>query len=167
MRRDRESLVRQTAFQDLLPHNHCFGCGPQNKYGLRLKSYWSGDALSVASFTPEPHHCAGPTHFVNGGILATLVDCHCICTAAAMAYRDADREIGSQPDLHYATAKLELEYLRPTPLGAELKLQARIVARTSRTYVLSAAVVALGKTCVSARVEAIAVPQSWISGERE
>ena len=84
-----------------------------------------------------------------------------------MAYRDADREIGSQPDLHYATAKLELEYLRPTPLGAELEIQARIVARTPRTYVLSATVVALGKTCISARVEAIAVPLSWVSGERE
>jgi acyl-coenzyme A thioesterase PaaI-like protein len=123
--------------------------------------------LSVARFTPEPFHCAGPTHFVNGGILATLIDCHCICTAVAAAYRDAGRAIGSAPHLHYATAKLETEYLRPTPMGAEITLEARIIARTDRTYVLSCELHAIGKTSVRGRVEAIAVPDSWMHGRRE
>jgi len=120
----------------------------------------------VARFTPEPHHCAGPTHFVNGGILATLIDCHCVCTAAAAAYRDAGRDIGSGAALHYATAKLELEYLRPTPIAAELGLEARIVGRTERTYVLSCGLTARGKTCVKGTVEAIAVPASWMRRDR-
>jgi acyl-coenzyme A thioesterase PaaI-like protein len=122
--------------------------------------------LSVARFTPEPYHCAGPTHFVNGGILATLIDCHCICTAMAAAYRDAGRTIGSEPHFHYATAKLEVEYLRPTPIGTELELEARIVGRTDRTYVLSCTLNAGDKTCVSASVEAIRVPETWIHGAR-
>ena len=84
----------------------------------------------------------------------------------AAAYRDAGREIGSLPGLHYATAKLEAEYRRPTPIDAELVLEARIVARTERTYVLSCELAARGKTCVSARVEAIAVPESWILAPR-
>jgi acyl-coenzyme A thioesterase PaaI-like protein len=133
---------------------------------LRLKSCWSGENQSVAHFTPLPHHCAGPKHFVNGGVLATLIDCHCVCTAMAAAYRDAGREIGSQPGLHYATAKLELEYLRPTPIGAVLELEARIVGRTERTYVLSCTIVAQGKCCVSGCVEAIRVSESWILGPR-
>ena len=166
MRRDRESAASPEAFQDRLPHNHCFGCGPHNPNGLRIKSYWSGNELSVARFTPEAYHCAGPKHFVNGGILATLIDCHCVCTAAAAAYRDQGREIGTPPDLHYATTKLETRYLRPTPMGEELELFARIVDRNERTYVLSCELVARGKPCVEAAVEAIEVPASWIRGDR-
>jgi acyl-coenzyme A thioesterase PaaI-like protein len=120
----------------------------------------------VARFTPAPWHCAGPTHFVNGGILATVIDCHCVCTAAAAAYRDNGREIGSEPHLHYATANFELKYLRPTPIGAELELTARIVNRTERTYVLSCDLRAGEKTCVTATLEAIQVPESWVLGDR-
>jgi acyl-coenzyme A thioesterase PaaI-like protein len=166
MRQDRESAVSPAAFQDLLAHNHCFGCGPDNPNGLHLKSYWSGEELSVASFTPDPYHCAGPKHFVNGGILATLIDCHCVCTAAAMAYRDAGREPGSDPDLHYATARLTLEYIRPAPIGVRLELRARIVERRERIYVVSCELSARGEACVSASVDAIAVPSSWVAGDR-
>jgi acyl-coenzyme A thioesterase PaaI-like protein len=166
MRLDPESDVRPKAFQDLMPHNHCYGCGPHNPHGLRIKSYWSGADCSVAKFTPAPQHCAGPTHFVNGGILATLIDCHSICTAAAAAYRDEGREIGTQPNLHYATARLALDYLRPTPMGATVELKAQIVGRTERAYVLSCDLSAAGKTCVRAEVEAVRVPESWVLGVR-
>jgi acyl-coenzyme A thioesterase PaaI-like protein len=167
MKRDPESGVKLTALQDLLPHNHCFGCGPNNPDGLRIKSYWSGNELSVTRFTPEPYHCAGPTHFVNGGILATVIDCHCICTAAGWAYREAGREIGTGVDFHYATSKLALEYRRPTPMNSELTLTARVTARTERTYVLSCVLEARRKDCVVATVEATRVPESWIRGQRE
>jgi acyl-coenzyme A thioesterase PaaI-like protein len=167
MRRDRESAVSPEFFQDVLPHNHCFGCGPNNPRGLHLKSSWSGDELSVARFTPKPHHCAGPKHFINGGILATLIDCHCVCTAAAAAYRAAGRPIGSEPHLHYATANLQTEYLRPTPAGIELLLEARVTARTKKTYVISCELSADGRICVRGVVEAIAVPASWIHAPRE
>jgi acyl-coenzyme A thioesterase PaaI-like protein len=166
MKRDPASSAKLTALQDRLPHNHCFGCGPQNPHGLRIKSYWSGDLLSVTRFTPEPHHCAGPRHFVNGGILAAVIDCHCICTAAGWAYRDAGREIGTAPDLYYATSKLAVEYLRPTPMGEELEVEARVVERTERTYVLSCELKARGKTCVLADVEATRVPKSWMQRVR-
>ena len=84
----------------------------------------------------------------------------------AAAYRDAGREIGSAPGLHYATARLETLYPRPTPIDAELTLEARIVARTEKAYVLSCELSARGKVCVSGRVEAIQVPESWILGPR-
>jgi acyl-coenzyme A thioesterase PaaI-like protein len=121
----------------------------------------------VARFTPQTHHCAGPRHFVNGGIIATVIDCHCICTAAAAAYRDEARTIGSLPDLYYATARLELAYLRPTPIDAELELEARIVERGERTYVMSCQLSALGKRTVTASVEAIRVPASWMLDNRQ
>lgn len=122
--------------------------------------------MSVASFTPEPYHCAGPKHFVNGGVLATLIDCHCVCTAAAAAYRDAGREIGQGSPLHFATASLSLDYARPTPLGPELQLLASIAERTDRTYVLSCELIADGKVRATGVVTAIQVPDSWVEAPR-
>lgn len=52
----------------------CFGCGPANKKGLRIKSRWEGDEY-VARFTARAEHQAFPG-VVNGGIVGTLFDCH-------------------------------------------------------------------------------------------
>ena len=58
----------------------CFGCGPANPKGLHIKSFAQGDEV-VAEWTPQPHHEAF-TGALNGGIIGTLLDCHCNWTAA-------------------------------------------------------------------------------------
>ena len=45
---DREAQIGLDAFQDMLPGNTCFGCGPANERGLRIKSYWDNDDSDVA-----------------------------------------------------------------------------------------------------------------------
>ncbi len=55
-------LKPMPAFQDLMPNNHCFGCGPTNDGGLRIKSYWDGPNESLCSFVPQAHQNAGPRH---------------------------------------------------------------------------------------------------------
>ena len=82
-----------------------------NAYGLRIKSYWSGDE-AVCTWDPKPYHTAGPKHVLNGGIIATVIDCHCICTAIAAAYRAEGREIGTEPMIWYATGSLQVTYRR-------------------------------------------------------
>jgi acyl-coenzyme A thioesterase PaaI-like protein len=154
------------AIQDLIPHNHCFGCGPDNEHGLRLKSYWDGSGFSVARFVPQAHHCAGPAHFVNGGILATIVDCHCICTAMAAASYAAGRMPGAAPHDYFATASLDVVYKRPTPIDEPLELAAEIVRGGDRDYVLSCAITAAGKETVTATVAAVRVPDTWMHGRR-
>ena len=104
--------MAERSLQAQISHNHCYGCGPLNERGLTLESYGSGVGPSRACFVPEPHHCAGPKHFVNGGILTTLIDCHCICTATAAAYLSERRAIGTEPYLCFATSKLAVELLR-------------------------------------------------------
>ena len=56
------------------PQNICFGCGPANAKGLRIRSFEEGDHL-VATWTPEAHHQAFPG-VLNGGIVGALLDCH-------------------------------------------------------------------------------------------
>ena len=62
------------------PHNRCFGCGPANEKGLRIKSRVEGDVV-VADFRAETHHEAFDG-MVSGGIIGTLLDCHMNWTAA-------------------------------------------------------------------------------------
>jgi hypothetical protein len=85
------------AVQDHDPEDvaHCYGCGRLNDQGLKLQTRWDGDE-TVAFFTPRPQHTAMPG-FVYGGLIASLVDCHAMGTAAAAAERAAGRAIGEAP----------------------------------------------------------------------
>ena len=60
--------------ESLYPELTCFGCGHANPHGFHLRSYREGD-LTVAEFKPRPEHDNG-FGFVNGGIIATVLDCH-------------------------------------------------------------------------------------------
>jgi acyl-coenzyme A thioesterase PaaI-like protein len=119
------------AIQDQLEKNLCYGCGPANPDGLQIKSYYSGSE-AICTFRPRPEHAAGPPHFLNGGILATVIDCHGVCTALAAAYEAESRPIGSDPPLWYVTGSLTVNYLLPTPIGEPLVLRARVKESSGR-----------------------------------
>ena len=84
-------------FQDYYPDqlSHCYGCGRLNERGLQIKSYWLGDE-AVCIHTPPPEHTAIPG-YVYGGLIASLIDCHCTGTAAAAGYRAAGRSMETSP----------------------------------------------------------------------
>jgi acyl-coenzyme A thioesterase PaaI-like protein len=132
----------------------CFGCGADNHHGLRIKSVWEGDRC-VCRFTPDDHHTAFPG-IVNGGIIASVLDCHGIWTAVA----DAEAQQGRDPHAGgfqsmFVTGKLSVEYLKPTPMGQELVATGRVVARGERSTTVELRLRA-GETVV-ARAEVVAV----------
>lgn len=149
------------AFQDLLPANHCYGCGPGNPQGLRLRSRWSGEREARCEFRPQPHHCAGPPGYLNGGIIATVMDCHAVCTAMADAYRQAGRGIGEGEPIHFVTGGIEVHYRRPTPIDAVVTVDARVVEATGRKTVLECTLSAGGTVRANGRVVAIRVGNDW------
>ncbi|AJR08631.1 PaaI family thioesterase [Photobacterium gaetbulicola] len=153
------------SFQAQLKGNHCFGCGGENPHGLHIQSFWAEGDTAVCQFTPEAYHCAAPTHFLNGGIIATVIDCHCICTAMADAYRRAGREIGQGEAIWYATGSLSLNYLRPVLISADIVLRADILAVEARTTHLVCHLIAEGKTAVEAKLTAVRVPEQWMSAK--
>ena len=104
---------------------------------------------------------AGPTHVLNGGIIATVVDCHCVCTAIADAYRAAGRDIGSAPVIWCVTATLRVDYLAPTPIDAPVELRARVRETKGRKRVVTCTVSSGGRTCAEAEVVAVEVPPVW------
>jgi acyl-coenzyme A thioesterase PaaI-like protein len=154
--------VNSKAFQDFYPEelSHCYGCGRLNEHGYQIKSYWDGDE-TVASFTPQPYHIAIPG-YVYGGLLASLIDCHGTGTAAAAAYRAAGREMDSQPPLRFVTASLQVEYLRPTPLGVPLEIRGRIEEVKERKVVVKATVTANGEVCARGQVIAVRMPENMM-----
>jgi len=113
-----ETSIQDRYFAEL----RCFGCGPKNVKGLRLRSFPAEDQTVRARFVPWPEHDNG-IGFLNGGIIATLLDCH---SAAAVAVRS--EQLGLPPNglLHYVTAGLNVRYLRPAPLREAVDLVARI-----------------------------------------
>ncbi len=137
-------MSEQASIQDLIgSENHCHGCGPNNPQGLRIKSHLKG-AESVCLFKPLPHHCAGSTEVLNGGIIASLIDCHCVNTAMAQAYIDEGREIGSDPKIWYVTATLQVSYLKPTAITKPVEVRARIVEKTDRKTKLTCSLLSEG-----------------------
>ncbi len=146
---------RAPAVQDFYPDDvaHCYGCGRLNPLGLQLKTRWDGEE-TVARFTPRPEHTAIPG-FVYGGLIASLIDCHAMGTAAAAVERAQGRAIGEGPAPRFVTASLRVEYLAPTPHGPELEVRARAVEMGPRKVVIHATLSAGG--AVTARGEVVAV----------
>lgn len=103
------------------PNNRCFGCGPANDKGLRIKSRPEGAEL-VADFVPEPHHEAFPG-MMNGGIIGALLDCHSNWTAAYTLMKE--RDLASPPCT--VTADFHVKLRKPTPMGP-----VRLVARAAQ-----------------------------------
>lgn len=118
------------ALQDIYaPQNKCFGCGPANDKGLRIKSFVEhdpaeGDSL-VATFAPEAHHEAWEG-VVNGGILGCLFDCHSNWAAAHHLMLRA----GTTDLPPTVTADFHVRLKRPTPSKGPVIVKAKVVEST-------------------------------------
>lgn len=148
--------MNEKAFQDLGSVEHCHGCGADNEKGLRIKSYWDDDE-AVCIWQPQPHHCGGSRDIVNGGIIASLIDCHSLNLAIAQAYRSEGRPIGSSPKISIVTGSMNVSYLRPTPMGKPLHLRARITRWEGRKVWVSCTLSADGQLCAQGEVLGIRV----------
>lgn len=118
--------MSKKSFQDYYPDNTavCYGCGRLNEHGLHVRSFWEGD-VAVAHFTPRPYHTAIPG-YTYGGLLASLIDCHATGTAAAAMYREENRAMDSDPPFRFVTGSLNVRFVAPTPIDAEIRLEARV-----------------------------------------
>ena len=97
----------------------CFGCGPANAEGLKIKSRPEGDAV-VADWTPGPNHAAFPG-VLNGGIIGTLLDCQSNWAAVHALMR----ERGLDEPVVTVTAEYTIRLRRPTPTDRPVRLIAR------------------------------------------
>src|SRR5215472_15397587 len=78
------------------PRNHCFGCGQDNPEGMRFRI---------------PRRYQGPPGHVHGGIIATILD-------------EAMGKVNKLRSVIALTRNMEVEYLKPVPLGKPLIVEA-------------------------------------------
>lgn len=135
------------------PQNRCFGCGPANEQGLRIRSRLEGDEL-VAEFVPAPHHQAF-AGVLNGGICGTLLDCHSNWAAAMHLMKAA----GASAPPCTVTAEFAVKLKRPTPLDATLLLRAKVVESEGDRAVVEATIEAGGKVTATCRGVFVAVQE--------
>ena len=155
--------MSEKAIQDYYPdeYSHCYGCGRLNEHGLQIKSYWNGEE-SVCKFQPKPYHLALPG-FVYGGLIASLIDCHAIGTAAAAKYGAEKRAPATDPSLRFVTASLRVDYLAPTPIDAALELRGRVKEAKERKAIVAVSLSANGRLCARGEVTGVLMPESMMS----
>jgi len=107
------------------PKNYCFGCGKDNPDSMRLKfTYDEGRDRFVCNFrlgkrfTGPPRHC-------HGGIIATILD-------EAMAKLNKPRQVVAM------TRQITVDYLKPVPLFAPLRVEAGEVSVRGRRRIRTA-----------------------------
>jgi acyl-coenzyme A thioesterase PaaI-like protein len=135
------------------PQNRCFGCGPANEKGLRIRSFENGDEL-VCEWTPEPHHLAFEG-IVNGGIIGALLDCHSNWAATMHLMKAAS---ATEPPCT-VTADFHVVLKRPTPIDATLTIRAHVVEAAGDRAVVEASIEANGKTTATCRGTFVAVKE--------
>lgn len=125
------------------PHARCFGCGPANEKGLRIRSLPtadSADAEVVADWTPEPHHEAFE-NVLNGGIIGTLLDCHSNWAAAFHLMK----KNGADAVPCTVTAEFSVKLRRPTSSKAPVHLSAKVISSDADRATVEATLSSGGK----------------------
>ncbi len=97
----------------------CFACGPKNPFGLKL-SFREQDDTYLSEFTGQQQH-QGYDGIMHGGIVSTLLD----EIMARYLYAKG---------MNAVTARLEIRYNKPTPIGVPLLLKGRITKHKGRIY---------------------------------
>ena len=127
------------------PSTRCFGCGPANERGLRIKSFEEGGEV-VADWTPSPHHEAFDG-ILNGGIIGTLLDCHSNWAAAVYLMRRA----GEDRVPATVTAEFHVRLRRPASSRSPVHLRARVVEATDDRAVVEAELLSNGEVAATCR----------------
>ncbi|MBK8253762.1 MAG: PaaI family thioesterase [Polyangiaceae bacterium] len=140
------------SLQDLYaPKNQCFGCGPANDKGLRIKSFVVGDEV-IADFVAEPHHQAFGG-VLNGGIIGALLDCHSNWTAAYHLMKAK----GLETPPCTVTSEFHVKLRRPTPLAGPIHIKAHVVESEGDKAIVDASLMAEGKETATCRGVFVAV----------
>jgi uncharacterized protein (TIGR00369 family) len=100
--------------------NHCFGCGQANPVGLKLEFSKSPEGAVVSNAIVSDQY-EGPPGYLHGGIIATLLD---------EAMSKANRAQG----VTAMTRQMQVEYLRPVPSGAAIRIQGRVTRSEGRKH---------------------------------
>ena len=114
MEQQRQTAVRNDA-------NHCFVCGDANPHGLKVRFRLDGNVCR-GEFTPRLEH-SGYDGITHGGILFSLLD-------------DVMANWMFLQGLRCYTAKCEIRFLEPLPIGSRVLLESRVIRQKQKLVVM-------------------------------
>ena len=97
--------------------HQCFGCGPANPSGLRMKFFT--DDTSVFSWLKVPDHLTGWDNLVHGGILSTILDEIMSWSATYLLKK------------MILTKSMTVDFIKPVYVGTELKVEGNVFEKQS------------------------------------
>jgi acyl-coenzyme A thioesterase PaaI-like protein len=153
-------MSEQSLQEKYAPKNACWGCGPANPDGLHIRSFPKNSDESraggevVAEWHPEKKYEAFGG-VLNGGIIGTLLDCHCNWTAA---YHLMKRTGEDHPPCT-VTAEYTIKMLRPTPTSGPVFLSAKVIDVSDDRATVEGTLSANGKICATCRGVFVAVTE--------
>lgn len=103
----------------------CFACGRLNPIGLKLQ-FREENNTYLTSFTPGPEH-QSYDGIVHGGIVSTLLD---EITAGYIFAKG----------MNAVTARLEVRFRQPTPIGVNLTVEGKVAAQRGKLYEMTGTV---------------------------
>jgi acyl-coenzyme A thioesterase PaaI-like protein len=105
--------------EELLKGNTCFGCGPDNPDGLRIRIFRDPANASrlVGTYRPRATQ-AGFPQIVHGGLQFTALDC--MAAWAVLILRQPGRMMP-------ITKSASTRFLKPATIGTELALSAEVI----------------------------------------
>ncbi len=133
--------------------NHCFVCGVNNSFGLKIKFYEQQPGEVEADIN-LPNQYQGYPGVVHGGIIAAMLD-----EAAGRT------QMGGDPPRFMFTAKLDIRYRKNVPVDTPLHLvgrAGRCKGRTAEGY--SAIFNQEGVLLAEADVLMVNVPDNIVKG---
>lgn len=158
---NKKNSVPAKGIQDYYPDHfsECYGCGRLNEHGHQIKTNWDGDE-TITRFVPKEYHTAIPG-FVYGGLLASLIDCHGTGSAALALAKEKGIVLSEKNAPRCVTASLQVQYLKPTPIGGEIEIRGKIKEVSQRKAIIKTELYANGVLCVVGEVVSVLVPDNF------
>lgn len=138
---------------------YCWGCGPKNPSGIHLKSYPSEDGREcIAKYRPDEVYTGGVPQKLFGGMIAVLFDCHGTASAAYFAHKNKGLDLTEDTVIgRFITARLEIDFKKPTPMGEEITVRAIPEEIKERKVIVKMTLECAGEVRAEARMVAVGV----------
>ncbi len=138
---------------------HCWGCGPKNELGLSLKSFPSEDGEQcICQFTPDKRYTGGVPANLFGGMIAVIFDCHGTASAAWFNHHNQGLRLTKDTVIkRYITARLEVDYKKPVPMGKQITVRSMVEEIGERKIILTMNMEIDGVVYAKARMIAVGV----------
>jgi hypothetical protein len=111
------------SLQDNVKWN-CFGCGTENAFGLKIKSY-ADQKSYICEWEAEEKYEAHPGKY-HHGILTTICFCHGAWAAIAEDYKNSNKVLADPLDSFYVNESITYNVKKSIPVGAKILIKAQV-----------------------------------------